>query len=98
MSPKTVGLIAHTGKAGAADLLNAVADGFARHSISTVMEKKSAELAGRKSNGSIAEMAASVDRLVVLGGDGTILNVAGQLGYAIKPIFGINIGSLGFLT
>ena len=98
MSPKAVGLIAHTGKAEAAQLLNAVADEFARHSISVVMEQKSAELAGHKSKASISEVAAGADLLVVLGGDGTILNVAGHLGSTIKPVFGINIGSLGFLT
>jgi NAD+ kinase len=98
MSPKTVGLIAHTGKPGAAKLINAVADEFAKFSIATVIEKESAALAGRKSDSTIAQVAAESDLLVVLGGDGTILNVAGELGEAIKPVFGVNIGSLGFLT
>jgi NAD+ kinase len=98
MSPKTVGLIAHTGKPGAAELIKAVADEFARLHIATVIEKQSAALAGRKADGTIKEVAAQADLLVVLGGDGTILSVAGQLGEAIKPVFGINIGSLGFLT
>ncbi len=98
MSPKTVGLIAHTGKPGAAQLIAAIADEFSRFSITTILEKESAALAGRTSGGTIKEVAAQTDLLVVLGGDGTILNVAGQLGEAIKPVFGINIGSLGFLT
>jgi NAD+ kinase len=98
MSPKTIGLIAHTGKAGAARLINAVADEFDKYSIATIIEEESASLAGRKSSGTIAQVAAASDLLLVLGGDGTILNVAGGLGEAIKPVFGINIGSLGFLT
>jgi NAD+ kinase len=98
MPPKTIGLIAHPGKPGAAELVNAVAEEFAKHSIRVVIEEESATLAGRKSNGTIAQVAAKADLLVVLGGDGTILSVAGHLETAIKPIFGINIGSLGFLT
>ncbi len=94
----TVGLIAHTGKAGAGEIIGAVADEFAKYSIATVIEKDSAALAKRKSGGTVREVAEASDLLVVLGGDGTILNVTGQLGKAIKPIFGINIGSLGFLT
>jgi len=98
MRPKTVGLIAHTGKPGVAELVNAVADEFARAKISTLIEKQTAALAGKRSDETLKKLAARADLLVVLGGDGTILNVAGQLGEAIKPIFGINVGSLGFLT
>jgi len=98
MPPKTIGLIAHTGKPGVAELIHAVLEEFARFSMSILVEKKTAALAGRKSDGSVQQLAAKADLLVVLGGDGTILNVAGQLGEGIKPIFGINVGSLGFLT
>ncbi|MFN2541278.1 MAG: NAD(+)/NADH kinase [Chthoniobacterales bacterium] len=98
MPPKTIGLIAHTGKSGVAELVGAVADEFARFSIAVLIEKETAALAGRRSDFSIAQLGAKADLLVILGGDGTILNVTGQLGDVVKPIFGINVGSLGFLT
>src|SRR3982074_342695 len=98
MPPKTVGLIAHPGKPGVAELVYAVAKEFDRVSIATLIEKETAALAGRKSDKTIPQLGAETDLLVVLGGDGTILNVAGQLGEKVKPIFGINVGSLGFLT
>ena len=98
MSPKTVGLIAHPGKPGVAELIDSVAKEFDRVSIAVSLEKETAALAGRKSDKTIPQLAAETDLLVVLGGDGTILNVAGQLGEKVKPIFGINVGSLGFLT
>ncbi len=98
MHPKTIGIIAHTGKAGVGDLVNAIAQEFSRLSITALLEKETARVAGKKSEYSIVELGAATDLLVVAGGDGTILRVVGQLGEAIKPIFGINVGSLGFLT
>ena len=98
MPPKTIGLIAHAGKRGVAELVSAIADEFARLSMSILLEKETAALVKKKSDHSIAQLAEKSDLLVVLGGDGTILRVAGQLGDAMKPIFGINVGSLGFLT
>ena len=98
MRPKTIGLIAHTGKPGAAELVGKVCAEFARHSVPVLVEDATATLAKMPDGRAIADLNRAVDLLVVLGGDGTILNVAGRLSDAIKPIFGINIGSLGFLT
>lgn len=98
MPPKKVGIIAHTGKPGAAELIKAVVKEFDRCGIKTAIEKESAALIGRRTGSTIAKLATETDLLVVLGGDGTILAAADQLGATIKPIFGINIGSLGFLT
>jgi len=98
MHAKTIGLIAHTGKPGVAELINAIAQEFGRLSISVLFEKETARFAGKKSGHSLTELGATADLLVVAGGDGSILRVVGQLGENIKPIFGINVGSLGFLT
>jgi NAD+ kinase len=98
MPPKTIGLIAHTGKPGVGDLVNAIVQEFGRFSIKIEIEKETAAIAGKSSDRSLAQLGAAADLLVVVGGDGTILHVVGQLGEVIKPIFGINVGSLGFLT
>src|SRR3954453_7417315 len=45
-----------------------------------------------------ATLAASGDALVVLGGDGTFLYGAGLVAARRVPIFGVNLGSLGFIT
>lgn len=47
---------------------------------------------------SAAALAHEVDLLLVFGGDGTILRVAGEVAGCRTPILGINTGSLGFLT
>jgi NAD+ kinase len=98
MHPRTIGIIAHTGKPSVAELVNGIAQEFSRFSITTLLEKETARIAGKKSGHSITDLGAAADLLVVAGGDGTILRVVGQLGDVIKPIFGINVGSLGFLT
>ena len=98
MHPKTIGLIAHPEKPGVGELIKSLTAEFTRFSMSTLLEKETAAVSGQRSDTTIAQLASKVDLLVVVGGDGTILNVAGHLGESSPPIFGINVGSLGFLT
>lgn len=98
MRAKTIGLIAHTEKAGVAKLAREVTREFKERSLQVVVESAIAKIAKLKAGGSVAQIAQRADLIVVLGGDGTILNVVAMAGKNLKPIFGINVGSLGFLT
>ena len=48
MHTKTIGLIAHTGKRGVAELINSIAQEFERFSISILFEKETARVAGKQ--------------------------------------------------
>jgi NAD+ kinase len=98
MRPHKIGLIAHTGKSGVAELTRKLSKELERAGLSVLLETNTAALAGMTSSSTVADLGRDADLLVVLGGDGTILHSVGQLGDNIKPVFGINIGALGFLT
>ena len=98
MHPKTIGLIAHPGKPGVGELINSLSAELTRHSMSILLEKQTATVAAQRSELTVAQVGEKADLLVVAGGDGTILSVADQMGDVSTPIFGINVGSLGFLT
>jgi NAD+ kinase len=93
-----IGLIAHIGKSGVAELAGAVVREFQEKGLDVLAENDTAHLALLPAAGTIAQVAKRSDLIVVLGGDGTILNIVASAGEQLKPIFGINVGSLGFLT
>lgn len=94
----TLGLIAHVGKEGAASLIRSITEELDRRSASYLMEKATAALIGKTSPLDESALAEHCDILLVMGGDGSILRALHRSGGHIRPIFGINIGSLGFLT
>ena len=98
MHSKVVGLIAHVGKRDAAGLLRSLKKEFEEKSAALLFEANTARLIGLDSALTTREVGEACDILLVLGGDGTILQVVHDLGRNMKPIFGINLGSLGFLT
>ncbi len=93
-----IGLIAHTGKAGAHAMAARLRDEFERQGAIVRLEERTAELIGAPNGETTHALAQECEILVALGGDGTILNVVHEMGEDRKPIFGINLGSLGFLT
>lgn len=64
----------------------------------TVLDDQTAALAGEDGGIPAEKFSGKVDIVAVLGGDGTMLNAVLRLGEFNKPVAGINIGTLGFLT
>jgi NAD+ kinase len=93
-----IGVIAHSEKPAAATVLRELLGKFRGDDIPHVLERHTAALIGESSTLDEADVAGACDLLVVMGGDGTILRVAQKLPDRIPPVFGINIGTLGFLT
>jgi NAD+ kinase len=98
-----VGIVAKANLRAAAAHLVEITEWLRARGIATVFETETARLlpdAPDRAIVSKSAMAAGVDLVLVLGGDGTLLSMAdsiGEAGSAI-PILGVNFGSLGFLT
>lgn len=99
MSAKMIGLVAHPKKKGAAALAIALREEFARRDVSIRLDHATALLLGEAGSGqTVPALGEGCDLIMVLGGDGTILSTVRALGENLRPIFGINLGTLGFLT
>lgn len=93
-----IGLVAHSEKSAAAAVVGTMTRGLGEAGVPFLLETGTARLAGEGGGLDLCELAAQCELLVVLGGDGTILRVVHALADVLPPLFGINIGSLGFLT
>jgi len=70
---------------------------FKKNNIEVFLEDNSANMIGEKGL-SFDELCNNVDFLVSVGGDGTLLSVVRKSYEFSKPVLGINLGTLGFLT
>ena len=99
MSAKLIGLVGHPKKRGTAALAKTLREEFAREGYTLRIDTATAELLGDARDGHpVADLGRDCEQLIVLGGDGTILSTVHALGANLRPIFGINLGTLGFLT
>jgi NAD+ kinase len=93
-----VGVIANPHKPGSIPTLLSLRQALALRGISMVLDEETALLAGETGGISAASFSQHVEIAAVIGGDGTMLHALSRLGDFEKPVAGINVGTLGFLT
>lgn len=97
---QTVAIIGKQKTAEVAAPMMLLGDHLVERGVQVVVDELSAEhLSSRRFTAlSLDEIARTVDLAVVIGGDGTLLNIARTLAPHGVPIAGVNKGRLGFLT
>jgi NAD+ kinase len=96
---RSFALLPHKDKPYSIELAIELSDWLKRHNCEVYLSQSASELTGLKSLATPKEkVLESVDAVLVLGGDGSILNAVYEFAPHEIPIIGINLGHLGFLT
>ena len=97
---KRIGIVGRPGHIGVAETCKRLLHFLAGQSVSVAVDETTAELAGDEKGTVYArdELAGNCDLVIVVGGDGSMLNMAKFIATDQVPVIGINRGKLGFLT
>jgi len=97
---KRIGLVGRPGHSGVVTSMSRLIACLRSKDLSIMMDDATSELMGNTTVevGSRMQLSASCDLVIVVGGDGSMLNVAKQVASEGVPVIGINRGNLGFLT
>lgn len=96
---KVAAIVSKPGKPELASVVPGLFEWFRQHQYMVVVDSETAPHAAGAEVLNRDEMASrSLNFVVVLGGDGTLLAAARSMAKAGIPVLGVNLGSLGFLT
>lgn len=95
---KKIGIFAKKSHPEVEQITMLAARQLAAAGVEVLIEDGLAEQIGQVNGYAGEEIPSLVDMILVLGGDGTLISVARQVGDRQVPILGVNLGQLGFLT
>ncbi|MDD9959641.1 MAG: NAD(+) kinase [Gammaproteobacteria bacterium] len=97
---KRIGLIGRPGHSGVVASLSRLISYLHSKNLSIMMDEVTSELMENTTVevGTRIQLSANCDLVVVVGGDGSMLNAAKSVASEGVPVIGINRGKLGFLT
>ena len=95
---KRLGVIANVDKPRAAAVLQRLRQRASALGLDLLADEKTAPLLGAVESVEPKDMFERVEAVMAVGGDGTMLRVVRELDGREKPVIGLNIGGLGFLT
>ncbi len=98
MKSKSIGILTKPKFPEVGTTLHDVVTWLRARAIDVILDTTSATLLGEQGGYQKTQLAGKADVLLVLGGDGTMLNAARLAGERGIPILGVNMGGLGFLT
>ena len=97
---KRIGIVGRPGHSGVTETCKRLLGFLADHAVTVAMDDTTAELVddGEAKVFAREELARNSDLVIVVGGDGSMLNMAKFIASDEIPVIGINRGKLGFLT
>ncbi len=99
MTLKTIGIVPNYDKEAAMNMVSELASFLKEKECNPVVTYKIAEMTGLKDIGVTKyELYSKSDFIIVLGGDGTLLDTGRKAAKYGTPLLGLNMGTMGFLA